>query len=134
MLAHRGVGRGDASRLIRVEVQAPFALRGIQTVDLDALDGVALAFTDLALGPDGVLYYLAAAEDTDDPYRDGHCRGSVIGRLESNGTARPLARLSPVVKAEGLAFSHRDADGDHWCVVTDADDPGLRAWLYDLCL
>lgn len=134
VLAHRGVGRGDASRLIRLDVQAAFALRGIHSVDLGALDGIALAFTDLARGPDGVLYYLAAAEDTDDPYRDGHCRGSVIGRLEHDGTARTLARLTPVVKAEGLAFSHRDADGDHWCVVTDADDPSLRAWLHELVL
>ena len=142
VLAHRGVGRGQASRLIqldarllrkeRVAVWPRSVLREVSGVDLGTLDGVALAFTDLASGPDGVLYYLAAAEDTDDPYCDGHCRGSVIGRIDSDGTAHVLARLSPIVKAEGLAFSHREDGGDHWCVVTDADDPTLRAVLYDL--
>jgi hypothetical protein len=139
VLAHRGVGRADASALIRLEAPALLdpvwpvsALRGVQGIDLGALDGVALAFTDLAPGPDGVLYYLAAAEDTDDPYRDGHCRGSVIGRLERDGTARALARLGSNVKAEGLAYSHRAGGEDIWLVVTDADDPTLRAKLYAL--
>lgn len=138
VLAHRGVGRSDASRLIRLDARAlrgastwsPAALHGIERADLGTLDGVALAFTDLAPGPEGSLYYLAAAEDTDDPYRDGHCRGSVIGRLERDGTARPLAQLSPAVKAEGLAYASRD----HWWVVTDADDPSLRAWLYEVTI
>ncbi|MGH8517665.1 MAG: DUF6910 family protein, partial [Panacagrimonas sp.] len=127
VLAHRGVGRGGASRLIRLDASLlrderlaawpAAALRAVQGVDLGTLDGVALAFTDLAPGPDGVLYYLAAAEDTDDPYCDGHCRGSVIGRLDADGTARTLARLTPPVKAEGLAFSHRDGGANHWWVV-----------------
>lgn len=140
-LAHRGVGRTDASALIRLDARTLLhaawpasALRGMQGIDLGALDGVALAFTDLATGPDGVLHYLAAAEDTDDPYRDGHCRGSVLGRLERDGTARALARLTPNVKAEGLAYSHRSDGEDVWLIVTDADDPGLYAKLYELRL
>lgn len=144
VLAHRGVGSGRASRLIRLDARLlrderlaawpASVLRDVQGVDLGTLGGVALAFTDLAPGPDGVVYYLAAAEDTDDPYCDGHCRGSVIGRLEADGTARTLACLTPTLKAEGLAFSHRDGGTNHWWVVTDADDPSLRAWVYDLSL
>lgn len=139
VLAHRGVGRGDASRLIRLDTSVlrdaslpswpASSLRAVQNVDLGTLDGIALGFTDLAPGPGGLLHFLAAAEDTDDPYCDGHCRGSVIGRMELDGTARVLARLSPVVKAEGLAWWPQ---GGCWLVVTDADDPSLRAWIYEL--
>ncbi|MCC2655829.1 MAG: hypothetical protein K0Q76_937 [Panacagrimonas sp.] len=142
VLAHRGVGRSDASQLIRLDARVlraasrcdwpASALLGVRHVDLGALDGIALAFTDLAPGPDGALHFLAAAEDTDDPYRDGQCRGSVLGRLEHDGRVRTLARLSPVVKAEGLAYSHRSGADDTWVVVTDADDPSLRAWIYEL--
>lgn len=139
VLAHRGVGRGDPSRLLTLEVDALLkrrasawpadALRDSRPVDLGALDGVTLGFTDLATGPDGALHFLAAAEDTDDPYLDGACKGSVIGRIEDDGTARVLARLRPDVKAEGLAW---DAMTQAWAIVTDADDPSLRAKLYAL--
>jgi hypothetical protein len=144
VLAHRGVGPGNASRLVRLDAQPlrepscarwpASCVRAVQAVDLGLLDGIALAFTDLAPGPGGALYFLAAAEETDDPYRDGSCRGSVIGRLDADGTAHHLARLDPAVKAEGLAYSHRDGAGDHWLVVTDADDPSRRARLFGLSL
>lgn len=142
VLAHRGVGRLAGSCLIRLDVHAlrsgtswtATSLRDIRAVELGTLDDVALGLTDLAPGSGGVLHFLAAAEDTDDPYRDGHCRGSVIGRLEGDGSATVLARLEPRVKAEGLAHWRREGGRDHWCVVTDADDPGLRARLYELVL
>lgn len=140
VLAHRGVGRLAGSCLVRLDVSAlrshrtwtAECLRDIRAVELGTLDGIVLGFTDLAPDAGGVLHFLAAAEDTDDPYRDGHCRGSVIGRLGRDGSATVLARLDPVVKAEGLAYAGREGGRDHWCVVTDADDPSLRARLYEL--
>lgn len=144
VLAHRGVGRRGPSCLVRIDVTALIsaeattlpasALIDVRPVTLGALDGITLAFTDLALDADGALHYLAAAEDTDDPYLDGRCRGSVFGRIESDGSATPLARLRPDVKAEGLAFLERGEKEDSWAVVTDADDPGLSARLYALRL
>lgn len=139
VLAHRGVGRGDASRLVYLDVRTVLAERAsawsasvleqTQAVELGQLDGITLGFTDLAIDDHGALHYLAAAEDTDDPYLDGACRGSVIGRIEPDGSTRTLARLRPDVKAEGLAW---DGDARSWAVVTDADDPSLRAKLYVL--
>ena len=144
VLAHRGVGHGDASRLIRLDVQAvldprrtrwlPDLLREIHSLKLGELDGIALAFTDLACNANGALHYLAAAEVTDDPYLDGECRGSVIGRIESDGRAHTLARLRPDVKAEGLAWLGRSEHYQRWLVVTDADDPTVDASLFELRL
>ncbi len=143
VLAHRGVGKGDASCLIRLDAAKLLAHRPaswpaaalieIRPVSLGDIDGVALAFTDLATDADGTLHYLAAAEDTNDPYLDGACRGSVIGRL-TKGSALPTVRLRPDVKAEGLAFLGRSARENAWAIVTDADDPSLRANLYELRL
>lgn len=143
VLAHRGVGKSDASCLVRLDASKLLARRPsswtaaglieIRPVSLGDIDGVALAFTDLATDADGTLHYLAAAEDTDDPYLDGACRGSVIGRL-TKGSALPTARLRPDVKAEGLAFLGRSVRENTWAVVTDADDPGLRAKCYELRL
>ncbi len=143
VLAHRGVGKDKPSCLIRLDAAKLFADAGaswpasalieIRALDLGELDGVALGFTDLATDADGKLHYLAAAEDTDDPYLDGKCRGSVIGRL-AKGSALPIARLRPDVKAEGLAFLDRGTRENTWAIVTDADDPGVRAQLYELRL
>lgn len=136
-LAHRGVGRGGASRLIRLDPRAldpactcwtADLLQRIDTVALGDLDGVALGLTDLACDAERSLHYLAAAEATDDPWLDGRCHGSVIGRIEPDGRATTLGRLQPTVKAEGLCA----LDADTWLVVTDADDPAQRAMLYEL--
>lgn len=142
VLAHRGLSRGDASRLIRLDADAALdpqcarwsaeLLRDIHPVALGELDGVALAFTDLACDANGVLHYLAAAEVTDDPYLDGECRGSVLGCIDTDGCARSLARLRPDVKAEGLAWLGSTAHYQRWLVVTDADDPTLDARLFEL--
>jgi hypothetical protein len=141
LLAHRGVKDGRSSRLIGVDprVLAPEcsswdarALLSIEPLALGELDGVALSVTDLATDAEGLLHYLAAAEDTREAYLDGGCRGSVIGCIGADGQARHLARLRPDVKAEGLAFVSADANAQQWRVVTDADDPARAAMLYAL--
>lgn len=142
LLAHRGVGRRDASRLIRLDASSLLAakikswpassLREIHAVDLGTLDDTPLAFTDLALDEYGRLHYLAAAENTQDAYLDGHCSGSVIGLLDQGYRAEPVARLKPDVKAEGLCWWTSAEEANHWYVVSDADDPALKATLYEL--
>lgn len=144
VLAHRGLARGDVSRLIRLDPHAALdsncrhwsaeLLRKIQPVALGELDGVDLAFTDLACDTNGVLHYLAAAEATNDPYLDGECRGSVIGRIDTDGRAHRLARLRPDMKAEGLTWLGSTANYQRWLVVTDADDPKQDARLFELRL
>ncbi|MGQ0620766.1 MAG: DUF6929 family protein [Panacagrimonas sp.] len=139
LLSHRGlVGasciiRLDAEMCLRASDRAwpASTLIDITRVELGSLDGVPLSLTDLALSPGGVLHYLAAAENTDDAYLDGHCAGSVIGYLEPDFLrARHLGRLRPDVKAEGLAWAKRERGHDHWLAVTDADDRDLKATMY----
>lgn len=139
LLAHRGLG--DASRIVTLDASAcvsandqawpASALIDITRVELGSLDGVPLSLTDLAVNLDGVVHYVAAAENTDDAYLDGHCAGSVIGYLDADFLrATHLARLRPDVKAEGLAWSKREMGHDHWLAVTDADDRDLKATMY----
>jgi hypothetical protein len=142
ILAHRSNGKRDASCIVRVDadmcLSAPgarwpaTALADIAIVRLGELDGVPLAFTDLALHPDGTLNYLAAAEHTEDAYLDGPCKGSVIGWFDAQFRAHHIGRLQPDVKAEGLAWWKNANGSGQWLVVTDADDPQKRATLFVL--
>ena len=131
-LLQRGNGRGHENALIELAA-APVldalaagrpppasALRAIRRVDLGDVDGVPLTFTDGASLGDGRLLVAAAAEETDDPYRDGRCLGSVVGILDSRFA--PLARAAE--KIEGVALA-----GDDIWLVADADDPSTPAPL-----
>lgn len=143
LLAHRGLG-ARRSGLARIDLAACLtsptgswpasAIMEVCPIELGDLDGIPLAFTDLAFDAQGTLHYLAAAEHTDDPYLDGHCAGTVIGQLGLQFKPRPLARLRPDVKAEGLAEWPDGPSGGRWLLVTDADDPALRSQLYEFTL
>lgn len=133
-LAQRGNGAKRENGLIRLKLDASMLLSrssvvGISRITLEELDGVPLSITDLCVGPGGVLHFSAAAEDTDDPYLDGECTGSVIGAFEFvDGQPRVAwtRKLDQVVKIEGLAW-HRD---DQFLLVADADDPTIQAPLF----
>jgi hypothetical protein len=140
-LAHRGVGRPSRNALVWIDEPAfgacesslpASACRGWAPLALPDLDGVPLSLTDLAVHPEQGLHFLAAAEDTDDAYRDGPCTGSVIGRLDAELRVAWIARLRPDVKAEGLAFWRDDGASGRWLVVSDADDPRRPAVLYEV--
>lgn len=143
LLAHRGLG-ARRSCLARIDLQTCLAspagrwpasaLQEVVPIELGGLDGVPLAFTDLAFDTQGALHYLAAAEHTDDPYLDGGCAGTVIGRLTTQWRAQHLARLRPDVKAEGLAEWIDGQGKGRWLIVTDADDPAQRSQLYEFTL
>lgn len=103
---------------------APPALRDVTQVQLGAIDGVRLTFTDATAGVDGALWFLAAAEASPDTYRDGVVVGVALGVIDRTGGARWTRLVDeggrPLLdKAEGLAL---DPDGHGW-VVLDKDDP-----------
>ncbi|MGQ0701051.1 MAG: DUF6929 family protein [Panacagrimonas sp.] len=141
VLAHRGVGERGGGALILLDVPAAPAcgiasasMKRIVPVDLGRLDGVPLAITDLAIHPQGGLYFCAAAEATDDPYLDGSCTGSVMGRFDEDFRPCELRRLRPDVKAEGLCWWKTINGLDHWLLVADADDPAQHSPLFTLTL
>lgn len=136
VLGQRGNGAKRENALIHLNLataledlsRGVLTERGLLRVDrlaLGELDGVPLSLTDLALAEDGSLRFTAAAEDTDDPYVDGQCTGSVVGALDGAKVAW-VTPLSPVVKIEGLSR----LEGDRWVLVADADDPTVKAPLF----
>jgi hypothetical protein len=107
----------------------------IKQFDLGALDGIRLSFTDAAVDGDTILY-TAAAEASPDTVADGPVAGSVIGRINHDGTARFAVlqdesggRLQG--KAEGLSI---DANGNRICVLLDQDDPSAPSELCEVSL
>lgn len=140
VLAHRGTAGDDA--LIVLDLAQAHAdlqrarlgaegLRGVRAVALGAIDGAQLALTDLAIGPDGLIWFSATAEITDDPYEDGAVRGSIIGRLDADGRVLWHDAVLPVCKIEGLHWQVGSGAG-RWLAVADADDPAQRAPLLEL--
>lgn len=140
VLALRGVAGANA--LARLELVPAIAaitagqldasvLRSVSQLRLGELDGVALGITDLAV-VGGELLGSAAAEDTDNAYDDGEVVGSAIAWLASGDLAptRLLPLPSDVGKVEGIAGAGRD----RVLLVTDDDDPGRPARMYELAL
>jgi hypothetical protein len=97
-------------------------------VDLGAIEGVPLGFTDGAALPDGRILFSAVAENAKDTYLDGPCMGAAIGIIGADGQVEPLYRLEPTDKVEGI---HATIDGDliHLLMVTDADDADVPGKL-----
>ena len=104
------------------------AVRSVTRYELGAIDGVPLAFTDAAALPDGGWVLCAAAEDTDNAYDDGGCKGSAIGTVDPQGGLAWIALLEPVCKVEGIALSTTGANMEV-LLVSDADDRESPALL-----
>lgn len=112
----------------------PPTLSHIQHLSLGSINGVPYTFTDAERTPDGRVYFLGSAEDTDDAYEDGALHGTILARfagtdlrtatvtstriLESDGT--PSLR-----KIEGLSYDSGGGDTNaplRFWAVTDDDD------------
>ncbi len=112
---------------------APFGaglVLDVRSVALPALGKVRLGFTDaspLAQG-DPRTVFVAAAEDTDDPYLDGACAGSAIGLLDEEARVAWLEPLEGRHKVEGVAV---EPGGDRALLVADPDDRSQRAPLLE---
>ena len=105
----------------------PDAIVTVTPIALPDLEGVPLSITDLCADRAGRLWLSAVAEDTNDPYLDGRCAGSIVAVIDERLVPR---RLDPAAKIEGLA----EAPDGSFRLVADADDPRspaplFRAWL-----
>lgn len=113
----RGEAPDDSLQMIRGDI------------DLGAIHGVPLCFSDAAALPDGDLVFTAIAEDTEDSYADGPFAGAAVGVMSHKGKLKMLRRLEPGYKVEGI--DTRVASGKlHLLLVTDADDERVPASLY----
>jgi hypothetical protein len=97
-------------------------------VDLGAIDGIPLGFTDGAALPGGALMFTAVAEDSESSYEDGPCAGAAVGMADRDGHVRFLQPLDANHKVEGI-----DAQVEgvviRLLLVTDADDENTPACL-----
>jgi hypothetical protein len=137
LLLHRGVG-GEPSACLTLATAAltgaPPLMLGTEWFSLGTLDGVALGFTDLAMGPGGRRFFVAAAEDTTDAVADGAVAGSVLGVI-GGGAERRYARWAAIRDADGVPLRHKveglalDDDGRGAWLLSDADDPARPSEL-----
>lgn len=109
------------------------AVKTILFQALGAIDGVPLGFTDGAALPGGAWVFSAVAEDTEDSYADGACKGAVLGFVDAHGSLCSLQSIEGSPKVEGIAAQ---TEGDRLTVtmVTDADDPAQASKLLSVTL
>ena len=98
----------------------PGAVRAVERHELPEISGVPATFTDLATLPDGRVAFIACAEATDDPVRDGEFTGAIAGVLGGEWSV-----VEPAHKVEGL---WPDGDGG-LLLVADPDDRAIPAPL-----
>lgn len=132
MLLQRG-GKGGPNATVRFawselepwllgDASAAPKPRAVREYELGQVDGVAFGFTDATALPGGGWLFSAVAEDTDNSYDDGACRGAAIGIVGADGGLREMRNLSPRRKIEGIEA--RMLQGKVVVgMVTDADDP-----------
>jgi len=138
LLLQRGIGTGSSAAIrydlgevmgwIGGTVEGPLRPRGVKTIDLGAVRGVPLAFTDGADLGDGAWAFSAVAEDRDDSVADGPCVAAAIGVCDGRDTLRLLESIEPTRKIEGIAVSLVGTTAV-LTLVTDADDPDQPAEL-----
>jgi hypothetical protein len=138
VLLNRRIGRAGQSVLVRLDLDRLMAaldrrparldaslVAGVSQVDLGAIGGTPLGFTDATPWRGGILF-AAAAEVTDDPVLDGACVAAELGWLDASGAVLWRARVAPCVKLEGIAVrGDRDL-----LAVADSDDRALPAPLF----
>lgn len=109
----------------------PPPLEKLITYDLGQLAGCRLTFTD-ATYHQGQLYFTATAEDSPDAVQDGPVVGSVLGRMETDGSARWWLLVDPAGnlftdKVEGLVIDETNPRQGY--LTIDPDDPGRASEL-----
>jgi len=148
-LLQRGNGADGFNALIRLDLArfmraletgaplCPDLLVDVRAVDLPALPGGPLGFTDAAPlpgDPEGDLLFSAVAEGGGSTYEDGAFGGAALGRLSADGEVRWVSPLSGPWKVEGLTASPRPDGGVDLFLVADADDPDIPSPLLVLTL
>jgi hypothetical protein len=106
------------------------SLLGIEPLELGAVGDVPLGLSDGAALPDGRMVFTAIAEDTDDSYNDGECRGAALGIVGKGGGIERLEPIDPGYKVEGIE-ARLEGDTIRVLLVTDADDADIPAALLE---
>ncbi len=110
----------------------------IVEVQLGDVEGVPFGFTDGAVTADGRLAFVACAEDTEDPLRDGPVLGCRFGWIDAYDRT---AVMVPVVESDGRptrlkleGIETRVDDAFVFDVVADMDDGDRPAEIAELTI
>lgn len=140
VLFHRGLGSANPNRMIRLDARGLLAdLRRERPVEATRLrahglafhlgerDGCLLGVTDATRLDAGRYLVAAAAEVTDDPYRDGACVGSALAVVRLDGRVERTQLLAGACKVEGIHATAGRGGCLDVTMVTDADQRGVAA-------
>jgi hypothetical protein len=140
VLMHRGNARHPSCALVSFDLQpllqsidgddrlGRVRVVSVRRYDLGKIDDAPLTFTDGAALSDGALLFAAVAEQTDDSYEDGPCRGAALGEIGPDGNLRCIEYLRGSYKIEGV-HAEPQGRGYRLFAVTDADDVQVPAEL-----
>ena len=129
-LFQRGNGVGNKNALIVLNLtdflsQQPLQPR-VLAISLGLLNNVPLSFTD-ATKADGLILFLAVAEDSQSTYLDGTVVGSVLGLMNKSGEILETMVIETTSKPEGLSYNPLEKC---FYIVTDDDDSTRPASLF----
>ncbi len=139
-LLQRGNGRSAQNAVVDLDLDSTLValkrgrlttnvVRAVRPVELGELHGVPLGFTDASPVEPGCAHtaFVATAEDTDDPYEDGPCAGSVMGVLDERGRMAWMEPVEGHYKLEGITVG----DAGSVLMVADSDDRARLAPLLE---
>lgn len=146
-LIHRGNSNNDTNRIFRFSKQVlinfilsdssknEFSslkdnryLKDFTELDIGYWDDVKLTLTDVTLF-ENRIYFLASAEDTDNPIDDGEIKGSIFGEVTIDNQIITKARFKSQ-KLEGLSIKKEDSENTFVSFVTDNDTHEEASFLY----
>lgn len=104
------------------------------TYKLPKIKGVRTSFTD-AIKVEDKIYFLAAAEKTDNTYDDGEILGSIIVRIDIETMKIDFTKkISPTNKFEGLTLYSKTKDQIQFLLCEDKDNDVQESTIHKLTL
>lgn len=133
-LFQRGNGSEGKNGIISVHNDRYESEIGFTIFNLPKIKNVTATFTDAIL-VDGIIYFLAAAEDTSSTYNDGEVLGSMIGTIDLK-TMKLISsvQISDKHKFEGLTLYKKTATQIEFLLCEDNDSEILESNIYKLVL
>lgn len=109
-----------------LETQEVPEFLGTRPFPLGEINDVPWGVTDAAQTPDGQLFAIGAAEDTDNPYDDGEVLGSIFIRLQGRDLQEFTYEHCPILDPDGTP-TRRKIEGLDYHSGT-SEDKTLRFW------
>lgn len=128
----RGNGKMGKNGIIYVNDSGENSTFEFIPFDLPKINNVPTTFTDSVL-VDGIIYFLATAEDTTSTYLDGEVIGSIIGTIDLKTMKLINAiQITDKHKFEGLTLFKKTTTEMEFLLCEDNDTEKLESNIYKL--